>query len=69
MECPKCDGPTNILDSRKHHPFVIRKRRCPTCKLVVKTAEVAVAALDIRDDTWEISLGAAFDVALGHLKR
>lgn len=45
MTCPKCNGPTEVQDSRKRRDGVVRRRRvCRNCGPVGSTLEVWAAS-------------------------
>jgi len=47
MNCPKCDCPTAILQSRyTHHNMKRRRRECPQCKHRFSTLEMPEDEVD-----------------------
>lgn len=52
MNCPKCDCPTAILQSRyTHHNMKRRRRECPQCKNRFSTLEM----LEDKVDQYELT--------------
>jgi predicted RNA-binding Zn-ribbon protein involved in translation (DUF1610 family) len=43
LPCPGCGGITRAIETRrppaKHHPVVLRQRRCVDCGLITRTRE------------------------------
>lgn len=46
MNCPKCNTPTGVSDSRPVSGTVRRRRRCPACAHRFTTLEMLVADAD-----------------------
>jgi len=40
MLCPKCNGKSEVVDSRPYQGTIRRKRNCPKCKYNYRTLEV-----------------------------
>lgn len=39
ITCPECDGPTGVIDSRRHDGYVRRRRKCRACGRRLTTFE------------------------------
>ena len=44
MTCPKCDSPTEVINSRKRDGTVVRRRLCSSCGFRFSTKEVITAS-------------------------
>ena len=40
MLCPKCNGKSEVVDSRPYQGTIRRKRNCPKCKYSYRTLEL-----------------------------
>ena len=40
MLCPKCNGKSEVVDSRPYQSTIRRKRNCPKCKYSYRTLEL-----------------------------
>lgn len=52
MICPKCNGETNVIDSRDHQERTVKRRRrkCQNCKYRFTTFEIRADLLSFTEE-------------------